>query len=199
MRKRRDLAGPKEIEEDLGKFAHTSALEEVEKEKSASSLSDHSKTDSLANSSVYNVLMDDMEGVQAYLDEGEQEQERLMASKKSTMMSKLNVNKSFKKEDTLNVVDDPIELKLMRDNPEAYFKKMKAKIKLKAVKNFHEDEVRKKEEEEKKTDVTAVIKDKHGRVMKKVAPKLTSTKLPSFNRKPIKKPPLKRNVSFTQA
>jgi len=115
------------------------------------------------------------------------------------MMSKLNMNKSFKKEDTLNVVDDPIELKLMRDNPEAYFKKMKAKIKLKAVKNFHEDEVRKKEEEEKKTDVTAVIKDKFGRVMTKVAPKMTSKKLPSFNRKPIKKVPLKRKVSFTQA
>ena len=76
MRKRRDLAGPEEIEEDLGKFAHTSALEDVEKENSASELSDHSNTDSLANSSVYNVLMDDMEGVQAYLDAGKEEKER---------------------------------------------------------------------------------------------------------------------------
>ena len=87
----------------------------------------------------------------------------------------------------------------MRDNPTAYFKKMKAKIKLKAVKNYHEDVVRQKEEEEAKTDVTAVIKDKFGRVMTKVAPKMTSKKLPSFNRKPIKRPPLKRHASFTQA
>lgn len=31
MRKRRDLIGPEEIEENLGKFAHTSALEDFDK------------------------------------------------------------------------------------------------------------------------------------------------------------------------
>ena len=35
----------------------------------------------------------------------------------------------------------------MRDDPEAHFKKLKAKIKLKVIKKYQEDEARKVEEE----------------------------------------------------
>lgn len=63
--------------------------------------------------------------------------------------------------------------KEMREDPEAHFKKLKAKIKLKVVKKFQEDESKRKEEEEIKNTVKTVITDKYGRELKKVAPKMS--------------------------
>ena len=60
----------------------------------------------------------------------------------------------------------------MREDPEAHFKKLKAKIKLKVIKKYQEDEERKKDEELRAQQVEVVIKDKFGRIMEKQVPKL---------------------------
>ena len=75
----------------------------------------------------------------------------------------------------------------MRDDPESHFKKLKAKIKLKVIKQYQEDLERKKEQADKRNQPVTVIKDKFGRVMEKKAPKMTTKRLPSVNRKPVKK------------
>lgn len=86
----------------------------------------------------------------------------------------------------------------MRDDPEVHFKKLKAKIKLKVVKQFQEDEEKRKEEEIVRNTIKTVITDKYGREVKKVAPKMSKTRLPSMNRQPIKRQPPKRLRSFTE-
>ena len=44
-----------------------------------------------------------------------------------------------------------------------------------------------------------MIKDKFGRIMEKIAPNVTSKKLPSKNRLPRKKQPPQRRLSFTES
>jgi hypothetical protein len=44
-----------------------------------------------------------------------------------------------------------------------------------------------------------VITDKFGRVMRKTSPNLSNVKLPSKNRLPMKRPPPKRKLSFTES
>ena len=87
----------------------------------------------------------------------------------------------------------------MREDPEAHFKKLKAKIKLKVVKQFQEDEEKKKEQQELKNTVKTIITDKYGRVVEKKAPKMSKKTMPSLNRRPIKRQPPKRLRSFTEA
>lgn len=179
-----------------GKFIHKSTLEEVEANESGSLHSkDEVESDSLANSSVYNVLMDDLEAVQAYVNADKKAELTRKLSKSN--VSKLTLNQSFK-ERTMDIAKDEKELKKMREDPEAYFKRMKAQIKLKAVKQFQEDLVTKKEEEENTNKIVTVLKDQFGRVMKKVAPKMNTKVLPSVNRKPRKKQRPKRKISFTE-
>ena len=90
------------------------------------------------------------------------------------------------------------ETKMMREDPEAHIRKLKAQIKLKAVKMFQEDIKKKEEEEEKSKQPVVVIKDKFGRIIDKEGPKLMMKKQPSINRKPIKKKPPQRLRSFTE-
>ena len=54
-----------------------------------------------------------------------------------------------------------------REDPEAHFKKLKAKIKLKCVKQYQEDLKNKKEEELEAQQPVVVIKDKFGRIIEK--------------------------------
>jgi len=91
------------------------------------------------------------------------------------------------------------ELAAMRDEPEAHFKKLKAIIKLKAVKEYEEDKIRQAEEELKKQLPVIVVKDRLGRIIEKKSPNFASKKQASTNRKPVKRQPPKRLASFTEA
>ena len=55
----------------------------------------------------------------------------------------------------------------MLEDPDAHFKKLKAKIKLKAVKLYQEDAERKAEEERVAKLPVVEVKDKFGRVVAK--------------------------------
>ena len=95
--------------------------------------------------------------------------------------------------------DQNKEAREMREDPDAHFKKLKAKIKLKVIKQYQEDVELKKQEFEKTNAPVTVIKDKFGRVMDKQAPKMSKKRLPSVNRRPRKRPPLTKKHSFTEA
>ena len=82
------------------------------------------------------------------------------------------------------------------DDPDAHFKKLKAKIALKANKQYQEDVIREQEEKQRVEDLPVEIKDKYGRVIEKQYLKLKSKKVPSMSRKPRKRPPLLRKRSF---
>ena len=90
------------------------------------------------------------------------------------------------------------DLEEMKNDPQAHFKKLKAKIKLKCVKQYQEDKLKQKEEEERAKQPVVIIKDKLGRVMEMKKPIMRNKKKPSANRKPIKKKPPKRLRSFTE-
>ena len=55
----------------------------------------------------------------------------------------------------------------------------------------------KKEEEAHIKERPVTVKDKHGRVMEKIYPKMRSKRVPNPNRRPIKRPPLRKKMSFT--
>ena len=86
----------------------------------------------------------------------------------------------------------------MRKDPDAHFMKLKAKIKLLSDKKYQEDLLQKEDAEKRLKEPVVEIKDKFGRVMSKVAPKMTTMRLPSVNRMPRKKEPPKRLRSFTE-
>ena len=83
------------------------------------------------------------------------------------------------------------------EDPELHFKKLKAKIKLKAVKKYHEDLVRQEEEEKRAKEPVLVIKDRFGRVMEKRDPLMSNEKVPNSTRMPKRRPSLKRKASFS--
>lgn len=84
----------------------------------------------------------------------------------------------------------------MRRDPEAHYKKLKANIKLKSVKKFAEDVVRKEKEAARKASPETVIKDKFGRVIKRES--VSGKKKPSKNRPPVTRTPPKLRQSFTE-
>ena len=82
-------------------------------------------------------------------------------------------------------------------DPEAHHSKLKAKIRLKVAKDYHEDIKRKEEEERKAREPVLEVKDEWGRVMEKKKLYTTNKKrVPNANRFPKKKPPLKVRKSF---
>ena len=86
----------------------------------------------------------------------------------------------------------------MRQDPEAHFRKLKAKIKLKSVKEYQEDLNRKKEEAAMAAEPVISFRDKYGRVMKISSPRMSTKKLPSKSRRPVKKAPPALRLSFTE-
>ena len=82
------------------------------------------------------------------------------------------------------------------DDPESHFKKIKAKIALKANKKYQEDVIREEKEKNKVEEMPIEVKDGLGRVMEKKYPKMKSKRIPNSNRPPKKRPPLKKKKSF---
>jgi hypothetical protein len=83
------------------------------------------------------------------------------------------------------------------DDPEHYFRRLKAQIKLKAVKKYQEDKDKREEEERKLAEPIVIVRDKFGRVMEKKDPLMATKKKPSQRRPPKKRAPPKRKISFT--
>ena len=61
-------------------------------------------------------------------------------------------------------------MRVLRKDPEAHFKQLKAKIKLKVIKKYQEDQLKKAEDAKKAAEPVVVIKDKFGRIMEKINP-----------------------------
>ena len=54
---------------------------------------------------------------------------------------------------------------IIRQNPEAHFNKLKAKIKLRTIKKYQEDQQKKKDDAERASEPFVTIKDKWGRIL----------------------------------
>lgn len=94
---------------------------------------------SLADSSVYNRLVDDMSAVNAFIDKDkEQKMEMTMAGKTqdTQFKSKLSPSEKGTQKVLKSMQVEFIEMKERREDPDAHFKKLKAKIKLKVVKQY---------------------------------------------------------------
>ena len=126
---------------------------------------------SLADSSVYNQIVDDMSAVNAFIDtarEQKQVMEQSLGGKTlgSQFKSKLSVGGAEDPQKLLKSMQNEFkDLQERREDPDAHFKKLKAKIKLKVVKQYQEDLEQKKEDSLRAAQPVVVIKDKHGRVM----------------------------------
>lgn len=65
--------------------------------------------------------------------------------------------------DTQKDITEEDETKLMLEDPEAHFRKLKAKIKFKVIKKYQEDKEKKAKEDAKAKDPVVMVKDKFGR------------------------------------
>lgn len=196
QRRRREIGGETELKNKPGNFAHKGVLEEI------SSDSHTSQTESLANSSIYKELVNDLEGISKKL-----EKERVEAILKSPASPRspnaaflaIAASQTTYGETEKDTEDD--ETKLMLEDPEAHFRKLKAQIKFKVVKKYQEDREKKAAEEAKAKEPIVTMKDKYGREMTlKPKQRLTTTnKLPNMNRLPVKRAAPKRKLSFTES
>ena len=97
-------------------------------------------------------------------------------------------------------LDEREAARLRRADPEAHFKQLKAAIKLKAHKKYQEDKQKEEEDAIKEKEPVVFIKDRFGRIMEKKDPKMSTTsKIPSKNRRPVKRAPPKRKLSFVES
>ena len=146
------------------------------------------ETETLANSSIFNLLKPDSRVLDEQLPRAG---DLAMTTVPMPESAKLVEQKS---DEVLTMVGTGANAD---EDPEMHFKKLKAKIKLKAVKKYHEDLVRKEEEEKRANEPVLVIKDRFGRVMEKRHPLMSNKKEPNATRMPRRRPSLKRKTSFS--
>ena len=111
-----------------------------------------SETETVANSSVYKMLRDDLSGFDQFMKKGKAEE--------------FNKNRSAIEMDGSEFNKTGFSDENMTKDPELYFQKLRAKIKLKATKMYQED-LKQKKEAEKQAPVIEV-KDKFGRVIERI-------------------------------
>ena len=111
-----------------------------------------SETETVANSSVYKMLRDDLSGFDQFMKKGKAEE--------------FNKNRSAIELDGSEFNKTGFSDENMTKDPELYFQKLRAKIKLKATKMYQED-LKQKKEAEKQAPVIEV-KDKFGRVIERI-------------------------------
>ena len=173
----------------------------------ANSMTDkHSEVDSLANSSCFNALQNDINSIelQQFIDKDNEakEQEKLLKQIQPDAVKQPKTEKGTKKYKWKYVNEEKHkilygEVGKPDTDIEVEFRKLKAKINLKVVKQYQEDVKLQKEQEEKAKEVPIEIKDHLGRVVEKVFPKMRSKKIPNDPRRPIVRPPLVKRASFT--
>jgi hypothetical protein len=111
-----------------------------------------SETETVANSSVYKMLRYDLSGFDQFMKKGKAEE--------------FNKNRSAIELDGSEFNKTGFSDENMTKDPELYFQKLRAKIKLKATKMYQED-LKQKKEAEKQAPVIEV-KDKFGRVIERI-------------------------------
>ena len=65
-------------------------------------------------------------------------------------------------------------MRVIRQDPQAHFKKLKAKIKLRVIKKYQEDQQKKAADAKRAAEPKVVIKDKFGRILEIQSPVLTT-------------------------
>ena len=140
MRRKRELAGDLEIEIKPEGFKQRGDFEATESNLDSFA---NKTSSSLADSSVYNILVDNLSAANAFIEKSKQESEQMDKSLGKSLAatqikSKLNMTSAGLPQDTeahlKTMQDEFLEMKEMRDDPEAHFRKLKAKIKLKCTK-----------------------------------------------------------------
>ena len=126
-----------------------------------------SETETVANSSVYKMLRDDLSGFDQFMKKGKAEE--------------FNKNRSAIELDGSEFNKTGFSDENMTKDPELYFQKLRAKIKLKATKMYQED-LKQKKEAEKQAPVIEV-KDKFGRVIERI---VDGKKLPVIKNSSLK-------------
>ena len=111
-----------------------------------------SETETVANSSVYKMLRDDLSGFDQFMKKGKAEE--------------FNKNRSAIELDGSEFNKTGFSDENMTKDPELYFQKLRAKIKLKATKMYQEDLMQKKEAEKQAPVIE--VKDKFGRVIERI-------------------------------
>lgn len=112
-----------------------------------------SETETVANSSVYNMLRDDLSGFEQFMKKGKVEE--AYKNKSAIDFDGSEFNKTGFSDEN------------MTKDPELHFQKLRAKIKLKATKMYQED-LKQKKEAGKQAPVINEVKDKFGRVVERI-------------------------------
>ena len=123
-----------------GHFVHKGSLEEVMSESSAM----RTATESIVDSHIYNELASDLSGfAKFYEKERKKEIEREIAENKrepeKTNMTQAQLIAYKEKVQRARDLEEAEEMRVLRQDPEAHFKKLKANIKLKVIKKYQED------------------------------------------------------------
>ena len=121
-------------------FMHKGSLEEIHSDSSAM----RTATESIADSSIYKELADDMDGFLKFVEKQQKREEEIkkleqqQISMESTMKSSTTQNMQHVslKEQMDKKKEEDIEMRILRQDPEAHFKRLKAQIKLKVIKKY---------------------------------------------------------------
>ena len=102
-------------------------------------------TESIADSAIYNELASDMDGFARFYELERQKQiEREEAENKrepeKTNMTPAQLLAHKEKIQYARELEEAKEMRVLRQDPEAHFNKLKAKIKLKTIKKYQEDQ-----------------------------------------------------------
>ena len=159
-------------------------------------------TESIANSSIYNeIVKGEIDDLVEFLEQDKttdfSKKPSTKKSLKNTFTSKALSKPSIGEQMQARRLDED-KMRTIRQDPAGHFMNLKAKIKLKALKKYQEDEDNRVEEQKKAAEPKVIIKDKYGRVMQMKSPKTSTNKVPSKNRLPVKKAPPKLRLSFTE-
>ena len=160
------------------------------------------ETETLANSSVFNLLRQESpaDSFKEMANEFSKMSKKVpvlsMTQQPPQRMSVTQIERgcdSVMKDDVVNFIDSA---RSGNEDPELHFKKLKAKIKLKVVKKYTEDKIKKLEEDKIANVPVVVVKDRFGRIMERQHPLLLSKKVPNANRLPRKVPKVERKMEF---